>query len=102
MSGIDAQRGFIVQSIIAMIECLTDNNWDEIKLEPETEKDKVDFKMYQDNKTLKAIQVKSSKNQFERFNVKKWYEEIQNDCNGETQNIILYRVGDDYSDSCKK
>ena len=101
MSGIAAQRGFIVQSIIAMIECLMDNNWDEIKLEPKTVKDKVDFKMYQDNKTLKAIQVKSSKNQFERSDVIKWFEEIQNDCNDETQNIILYLVGDVYSKSCE-
>ena len=102
MSGIAAQRGFIVQSIIAMIECLMDNNWDEIKLEPKTVKDKVDFKMYQDNKTLKAIQVKSSKNQFERSDVIKWFEEIQNDCNDETQNIILYLVGDKYSKPCEE
>ena len=102
MSGKDAQRGFNVQSIIAMIECLTDNNWDEIKLEPKTVKDKSDFMMYQDNKTLKAIQVKSSKNKFKRSDVIKWFEEIQNDCNDETQNIILYLVGDDYWDSCEK
>lgn len=101
MSGIAAQRGFNVQSIIAMIECLTDNNWDEIKLEPNTVKDKVDFMMYQDNKTLKAIQVKSSENQFERSDVIKWFKQIQDDCYGETQDIILYLVGDEYSQSCE-
>ena len=101
MSGIAAQRGFIVQSIIAMIECLMDNNWDEIKLEPKTVKDKVDFMMFKGNNILKAIQVKSSKNQFERSDVIKWFEEIQNDCNDETQNIILYLVGDVYSKSCE-
>ena len=101
MSGIAAQRGFIVQSIIAMIECLMDNNWDEIKLEPKTLKDKVDFMMFKGNNILKAIQVKSSKNQFERSDVIKWFEEIQNDCNDETQNIILYLVGDVYSKSCE-
>ena len=43
MSGQDAQRGFIYQTIVAMIECLDKTDWDAIKLEPETEDDKVEI-----------------------------------------------------------
>ena len=69
MSGRDAQRGFIFQSIIAMIECLDRDDWDEVKLEPYTENDKVDIQLYKRGNILSAIQVKSSENQFERISV---------------------------------
>ena len=102
MSGIAAQRGFIVQSIIAMIECLMDNNWDEIKLEPKTVKDKVDFMMFKGNNILKAIQVKSSENQFKCSDVKNWLSQIQGDCKDKTEDIVLYLVGDKYSKPCEE
>ncbi len=54
-----AQRGFIFQSIIAMIECLDRSDWDAIKVEPETVNDKVDIMFYRNGRILSAIQVKS-------------------------------------------
>ena len=99
MSGRDAQRGFIYQSIIAMIECLERYDWDEVKLEPDTKLDKVDIQLYRNGVTISAIQVKSSVNQFERFDVKKWHEDLKKDAIGAGE-ILLYLVGDYFSDAC--
>ena len=59
-----AQRGFIFQSIIAMIECLDRSDWDAIKVEPETVNDKVDIMFYRNGRILSAIQVKSEMGEF--------------------------------------
>lgn len=86
----------------AVLECLMDNNWDEIKLEPKTVKDKVDFMMFKGNNILKAIQVKSSENQFKCSDVKNWLSQIQGDCKDKTEDIVLYLVGDKYSKPCEE
>ena len=99
MSGRDAQRGFIFQSIIAMIECLDRDDWDEVKLEPITELDKVDIQLYRASTVVSAIQVKSSINQFERYNVDRWLEELKKDALG-AEKILLYLVGDSFSAKC--
>ena len=99
MSGRDAQRGFIFQSIIAMIECLDRDDWDEVKLEPITELDKVDIQLYCDSTVVSAIQVKSSINQFERYNVNRWLEELKKDAPS-AEKILLYLVGDSFSAKC--
>ena len=100
MSGRDAQRGFIFQSIIAMIECLERDDWDEVKLEPDTANDKVDIQLYKDGTVLSAIQVKSSRNQFKRYNVSNWLEELKKDAL-DAKEVRLYLVGDLFSESCK-
>ena len=99
MSGCDAQRGFIFQSIIAMIECLDRNDWNEIKLEPNTRMDKVDIQLYRDGTVISAIQVKSSINQFERFDVKNWLEELKKDA-ADADKAMLYLVGDAFAPAC--
>ena len=91
--GIIANRGFIFQAIVAEIQCLERNDWNSIKVEPETNFDKVDIMLYQDGKILSAIQVKSSKNPFERSDVKKWLEKLRADA-AEVEEICLYLVGD--------
>ncbi|MBR0343624.1 MAG: hypothetical protein IJH64_15485 [Oscillospiraceae bacterium] len=53
-----AQRGFIFQSIISMIECLNRDDWDTIKIEPETKDDKVDIMLYSNGMPLSATHVK--------------------------------------------
>lgn len=101
MSGAAAQRGFIVQSIIAMLECLVQNDWDEVKMEPETSGDKVDFELYQNNKKLASIQVKSSIRQFERSDVMKWIDELRADSDVDERKCVLYLVGDSFSRACE-
>ena len=98
--GAIAQRGFIFQSIIAMIECLERGDWDEIKMEPETELDKVDFVLRRNGAILSAIQVKSSINSFSDTAVKRWLEKLIKDA-PDAKEYCLYLVGDSFTDDCK-
>lgn len=98
--GATAQRGFIFQSIIAMIECLERNDWYEIKIEPETELDKVDFVLRRNGVILSAIQVKSSINSFSDTAVKRWLEKLIEDA-PDAEEYCLYLVGDSFTDDCK-
>lgn len=99
--GVIAQRGFIFQSIIAIIECLDGDDWDSIKVEPETENDKVDIRLYKDGMVLSSIQVKSSINPFERSDVRNWLQGIREDAKGEGK-ILLCLVGDSFADACSE
>ena len=98
--GATAQRGFISQSIIAIIECLERDDWDEIKMEPETNLDKVDFVLRRNGAILSAIQVKSSINPFFVTDVKRWLEKLIEDA-PEAEEYCLYLVGDSFTDGCK-
>lgn len=62
-----------------MIECLERDDWDEIKMEPETELDKVDFVLCGNGKILSAVQVKSSINPFSDSAVMRWHEKLRED-----------------------
>lgn len=94
-------RGYIFQAIIALIECLERDDWDAIKNEPNTDEDKVDIMLYREDGTiLSAIQVKSSINQFERADVKKWLENLNRDA-GKAEKVCLCLVGDKFTPSCK-
>ena len=100
MSGQDAQRGFIYQTIVAMIECLDKNDWDEIKLEPETDDDKVDIAFYSNGRLRRAIQVKSTRNSFQESAVENWLEKTVKDAQNEgAEDVCLYLVGD--TSSCE-
>jgi hypothetical protein len=79
MSGGDvALRGFLVQTLIALLEALKDDPpWTSVTLEPNLDSEKVDILwVYQDG-TKKAVQVKSSKNPFSPTQVKQWAGELQ-------------------------
>ena len=94
MSGRDAQRGFIFQTLIAMIECLNKdkNSWDAVKLEPDTDTDKIDILLYFKGNIVSAIQVKSSINNFYTSNVRTWHNELKKTVSGGAP-VLLYLVG---------
>ena len=96
-----ANRGFIFQAIVAEIQCLERNDWDSIKVEPETKNDKVDIQLYQNGDILSAIQVKSSINDFQRADAKEWLELARKDAPC-AKEIHVYLVGDSYSVSCRQ
>nr|MCR5293601.1 pentapeptide repeat-containing protein [Lachnospiraceae bacterium] len=103
MSGQDAQRGFIYQTIVAMIECLDKPDWDAIKLEPETKNDKVDISFYANGRMLRAIQVKSRSGAFNENDVQGWLDEIEKDAQDEKPGEVwLYLVGSEYKNDCIK
>ena len=98
--GAIALRGFIYLSVIAIIECLERDDWDEIKMEPETKLGKVDFVLRRNGAILSAFQVKSSINPFFVTDVKRWLEKLIEDA-PEAEEYCLYLVGDSFTDGCK-
>ena len=59
MSGKESIRGYICQTVIAVLESLQ-NDWKFICIEPDTENDKVDIIWTDENSDEKIYQVKSS------------------------------------------
>ncbi|MBR5992256.1 MAG: ATP-binding protein [Lachnospiraceae bacterium] len=101
MSGVNSQRGFIYQSIVAIIECFDKDDWNEVKIEPNTEADKVDIMFYESGKTKRAIQVKSSINSFEQPSVERVLRAVEEDA-GEASEVIVYLVGDSFTLPCEE
>lgn len=96
-----ANRGFIFQAVIALMECMKRDDWTDIKMEPETDDDKVDIMLYKNEVALRAIQVKSSINPFKRSDAKKWLESLKEDAEG-AKGVLLCLVGDSFNPSCEK
>jgi hypothetical protein len=77
MGGNAGIRGYIVQTIIGMIDALEkDNSWQSVTLEPVDESEKVDIRWRYPNKT-KFSQVKSSQNIIKLYQTKKWCKELK-------------------------
>ncbi len=98
--GVLGLRGYIFQSLIAIIESLEKDDWDEIKVEPETKNDNVDIIFYRNKRILSAIQVKSSINPFERVAVANWLKNLREDA-FDAKKICLFLVGDTFTPSCE-
>lgn len=99
--GESANRGFIFQAIIALIEYLDPKNeWDQIKNEPVTKDEKVDIMLYKDGKPKSAIQVKSSINDFNKPAVERWLESLKADAE-EAEKVCLCLVGDKFTSQCR-
>lgn len=78
MSGNDGIRGYIIQTIICLLDALeTDNKWIAVTLEPLDESEKVDIRWKYPNNRIKFSQVKSSKNIINFSDAKKWSEELE-------------------------
>jgi hypothetical protein len=91
MGGNAGIRGYIIQTIICVLDALeTDNNWVSVTLEPLDESEKVDIKWTYPNNKIKATQVKSSENQIGLAAAKKWCEELEtNSPNLEEYELVL-------------
>lgn len=76
MSGQAGLRGYLLQTIICLLEVLEPNNdWQTVTLEPDVSSEKVDILWQYRNKT-RAVQVKSSQNAFHVPEVKEWANEL--------------------------
>ena len=93
-------KGYFLQAIMAMLECLENIEWTDIKLEPGTTEDKVDFILYINSTPVKSVQVKSSINKFNKKNVEDWLNGVCRDVPQGTHELIL--IGEDYADSTEK
>ena len=92
MGGKEASRGFLYQAFASVLEALCQKNWDKIYIEFDSEKDKVDIALENENKIFKSIQVKSTINTFTKNSVSKWIQDLINDDVGSTE-FELFLIG---------
>lgn len=71
MSGSDGIRGYYYQVLAGLLDIVENDSWESIRIEPSTEDDKVDIE-WVFNDSIRAVQVKSSINNFERGSVINW------------------------------
>jgi hypothetical protein len=90
LSGQDGNRGYLIQSIIALLESLNDNDWTTVTIEADYISDKVDV-AWQGIKGTKVSQVKSSINQISKSNAVKWATELKE--NSKADEYLLILVG---------
>lgn len=91
MGGQSGLRGYLVQTIIALLESLKDNDWESVTIEPNEVSEKVDILWEYPEGRKKAVQVKSSIIPFKRSDVKKWITELKT--NVLTTEIEMHLVG---------
>ena len=89
MGGADASRGFLIQTMIAVLGSLSDKEWVCLTIEPDEPSEKIDIRWEYPNKSV-ATQIKSSDNQITLSNAKKWAELLKT---GEADEYNLILVG---------
>lgn len=90
MSGSSAIRGYLLQTIVSLLNALHNNqSWDYVALEPNNESEKVDIAWYFPNNKIKASQVKSSQNQINLPSVKEWAKELEDSIKADEYELIL-------------
>ncbi len=78
MGGNAGIRGYIIQTIICLLDALElDNDWISVTLEPLDESEKVDIRWKYSNDIIKLTQVKSSENIIGLAAAKKWCDELK-------------------------
>lgn len=55
MAGRDGARGYVYQALVAVFKCFQYDSWNQIKVEPLTNNDKVDILLKKDEVLIKAI-----------------------------------------------
>jgi len=76
MGGQSAIRGYLIQTIIAVLESLEKDDWQSVCIEPNDEDQKVDIKWTYDDGSKSVYQIKSSQNPFSLSNANKWCKEL--------------------------
>jgi len=88
LSGQDGNRGYLIQSVIALLESLSRSDWAQLTLEPTHASDKIDISWYGGSAT-RACQVKSSINQINQPDAKKWAAELEAQSTADELTLIL-------------
>jgi len=78
MGGKDAIRGYLLQTMVALLDSLSpQREWDSLTLEPDEPGEKVDILWSNGPVGLEAVQVKSSIRQISLSHAKKWAKELE-------------------------
>ncbi|MBD2014306.1 HEAT repeat domain-containing protein [Microcoleus sp. FACHB-53] len=88
MSGQAGARGYIVQTLIGVLDSLEDREWHFLSIEPNIASDKVDVIWYYPERT-KVVQVKHSQNQINWGMVKAWAEELEKSIEAQEYELTL-------------
>lgn len=98
MSGSAGIRGYYYQVLAGLLESVEDDSWESIKIEPSTKEDKVDIEwVFRDS--IRAVQVKSSINNFQRGMLINWVYTLVKDARSAYEmfdvpiNYTLYLIG---------
>jgi len=89
MGGKEGGRGYLYQGIVAVMEALTRDDWNQIYIEFPTEGDKVDIALKYGTQIIDAIQVKSIDNSFSKSNISNWITDIIKDYPCQHYKLIL-------------
>lgn len=91
MSGKESIRGYLFQSLIAVLNSLN-KDWETICVEPKTQNDKIDIIWTSADDKKIVCQVKSSINNFSTNDILRWTEGLRSD-NKDAENYIVHLVG---------
>ena len=89
MSGNAGIRGYLLQTIVCLLDALhADNAWQAVALEPRMASDKVDVLWLYPDK-LKVVQVKSSQNSIRRSDVQRWAQQLESSMSADEYELLL-------------
>ncbi|MCC5843597.1 MAG: hypothetical protein JJU05_05035 [Verrucomicrobia bacterium] len=88
MSGQDGNRGYLIQTVIAVLESLKRTDWVKITIEPSHDAEKIDILWHGVTKT-RSCQVKSSINQINLPDAKRWADELERHSRADELTLIL-------------
>ncbi len=88
MSGKDGNRGYLVQTVIALLQALQSDDWHTITLEPQHESETVDILLERPSSSTKT-QVKSSSLQFTLRKVEKLAKELEIEAVADDFKLVL-------------
>ena len=88
MSGQDGNRGYLIQTVIALLESLDRSDWGQLTIEPTYGSDKIDI-LWSGASATRVCQVKSSINQINQPAVKKWAAELEAQSTADELTLIL-------------
>jgi hypothetical protein len=89
MSGRESIRGYLVQTLIALFEAMSDEQWVSIRLEPGGYEEKADLIFSLENGRKRAVQVKSTAKSFQKADIKRYAETLQNNLEADEYRLIL-------------
>lgn len=81
-------RGYLLQTLVCLFETF-DNDWISFSLEPNINANKVDIIWTYENKGVKVVQVKSSKNNIGLDQIKTWANELKKDITANEYELYL-------------
>lgn len=88
MGGQAGNRGYLLQTVVALLKSLEDDNWISVSLEPNLTSEKVDI-LWTYTHEIRAVQVKSSINQINQPDVERWAKELKQSFTADFYELIL-------------